>query len=83
MHTDLHKINSSALLREKLLKYRGLIASSFYDPTEIGWERMKKSSFIEMDILQAINRNSEHQFQSMVEIKQHLNKSLQEKLLTD
>jgi len=83
MHNDSQKRSYSALVPEKLYKCRGLIASSFFDATMIGFKEVKRKSFIELDILHAINRNSEHQFQSMVEITQHLNKLLQEKLLTD
>ena len=68
---------------EKQFCIRALLASSFYDPTDICSKKTNTLSFHEMNTLEALNRHTKQQFTSIEEIAQHLDELLLKKLLTD
>lgn len=67
--------------RDILHTFRGIMISSFYDPTILTIKKASLSN--ELDILKSINRNTGLQFQSLSEIAQHVDMLAQKKLLTD
>ena len=82
-HLDLYQVSKFLHhnFRPNLHTLRGVMISSFYDPTKL---TIKKASVTnESDILKSINRNTGLQFQSISEIAQHVDMLVQKKLLTD
>mgnify|MGYP006390527669 FL=1 len=85
MNIDLRQIDNKSLpsnpRRDIFHTFRGIMISSFYDPTIL---KIKKASLPnELEILKSINRNTGLQFQSLSEIAQHVATLAQKKLLTD
>lgn len=74
---------SSSFSSKMQLGIRALVASSLHDPTISGMKQTKKHSFHEMDTVDAFNRHTQQQFQSILEITQHLDNLMQKKLLTE
>lgn len=68
---------------EKQFCIRALMASSFYDPTDSCSMEKNTLSFHEMNTLEALNRHTEQQFKSILEVTQHLDELLLKKLLTE
>lgn len=66
-----------------LNRYQRIIAASFFDSTMRMGKNAKRTSYLEVDILQSINRDTGQQFKSICEINTHVEMMVQKKLLTD